>query len=138
MKTVIVIILTAFIFLSSTCKKAIQVPDQELKKIFGKWEWLETSGGFAGKITTPSKAGYSERIEFSNDGVYQKFRNDSLTDKKQFSFSQKTSIQTGKPAWVLSLNEGSNSMAVSFSGQDTLMLNEQVYDGFSYSYVRIK
>ena len=116
----------------------MQVPDPELKKIFGKWQWIETSGGFAGKITTPTKAGYFERIEFSNEGIYQKFKNDSLIERKPFSFSQKTSIQTGKTAWVLSLNEGSIPMAVSFSGQDTLMLNEQVYDGFSYTYVRMK
>jgi len=116
----------------------MQVPDPELKKIFGKWQWVESSGGFAGKITTPAKAGYSERIEFSNEGIYHKFKNDSLIDRKSFSFSQKTSIQTGKPAWVLSLNEGSIPMAVSFSGQDTLMLNEQVHDGFSHTYVRMK
>ena len=138
MKTVITITLTVFVFYASTCKKAMQVSDPEQKKIFGKWQWVESSGGFAGKITTPSKAGYTERIEFSNDGVYQKFKNDSLIDKKPFSFSQKTSIQTGKPARVLFLNEGSIPMTVSFSGQDTLMLNEQVHDGFSYTYVRIK
>ncbi len=138
MKHTVTIVLIAFVFLSSTCKKAMQVPNPALKKIFGKWQWIESSGGFAGKITTPSKAGYFERIEFSNEGIYQKFKNDSLIDRKPFSFSQKTSIQTGKPAWVLSLNEGSISMTVSFSGQDTLMLNEQVHDGFSHTYARMK
>ena len=117
----------------------MQVPDPELQKIFGKWEWVSTSGGFAGKAITPAREGYTVRIEFSNEGIYHKFKNDSLADRKQFSFVQKESIQTHQPVWLLSFEgESSLPMAVSFSGRDTLMLDEQVHDGFEYVYARIK
>src|SRR5215813_9456583 len=138
MKRFLGIAVIGLIFLSNTCKKEMELPDPELKKIFGKWEWVESSGGFAGKITTPLKAGYNMRIEFGKEGTCQKFKNDSLIAKKPFSFSQKESIQTHKPAWVISLDESSIPMAVSFSGNDTLMLNEQVHDGYQNVYTRIK
>jgi hypothetical protein len=145
MKQLFMIVLTAFVFLSSTCKKEMQLPDPELKKIFGKWQWVSTSGGFTGKTITPASEGYTVRIEFSSNGIYQKYQNNALTDRKNFSFSQGTSIHNHKPVWVISFteavphfNESPQAMSVSFSGQDTLMLDEQAYDGYGYIYVRIK
>ncbi len=147
MKRIVIGILIAFVLLSSTCKKAMQVPDPELTKIFGKWNWISTSGGFAGKIRTPSNMGYTVRVEFSNAGIYQVFKNDTLTDKKKISFSKRKSIRSDKQVWVVSYEplpdifKDTNPALpaeVSFSGQDTLMLNDYVYDGFTYTYVRIK
>ena len=145
MKQVITSLIAAFIFLSATCNKAMQVTDPNLKKIFGKWQWVESSGGFAGKIVTPQKAGYSLRLQFSTDGIYLKYKNDSLVDRKKFSLSRQKSIHNNNEAWVVSFtddtpvfNESPLPMSVSFEGSDTLILNEEVYDGFQYKYLRIK
>lgn len=116
----------------------MEVPDPELKKIFGKWDWISSTGGIAGKPIGVSSYGDIIQLEFGRDGTYKKFKNDSLIDQKKFSFSQATSIQNHEPVWVVSPGESSLKMAVSFSGSDTLMLNEQVHDGFEHVYVRIK
>jgi len=123
----------------------MQVPDPELKKIFGKWQWIESSGGFAGKATTPSKEGYIARIEFSNEYMYQLYRNDTLIDRRKFIFSKDKSIHRDKQVWIISFAQDTTleygpplPMEVLFQGEDTLMLKEKVYDGFSYTYVRMK
>jgi len=138
MKHTVTVVLIAFVFLSSTCKKAMQVPDPELQKVFGKWQWVSTSGGFAGKTITPASEKYNQRLEFTHDGTYKKYKNDSLVDGKNFSFSQSKSIHGLKQVWIISFDESSLKMAVLFLGPDTMILNEQVYDGFSHTYVRIK
>src|SRR5258705_9482965 len=86
MKHTVTVVLIAFVFLSSTCKKAMQVPDPELKKILGKWEWVSTSGGFAGKNSTPSNAGYDLRIEFKSNSMFVRYKDSTLIDNKKFSF----------------------------------------------------
>jgi hypothetical protein len=138
MKYTITVAFIAFVLLSSTCKKAMQVPDPELEKIFGKWSWVRTSGGFAGKTITPVSEGYTARFEFNSDGTYKKYKNETLTEQKKFSFLQATSINNHQPVWVISFDGSALKMAVSFSGNDTLILNEQAYDGFSHTYIRMK
>jgi hypothetical protein len=59
-------------------------------------------------------------------------------EQRNFSFSQETSIHNHQPIWVLSFSDTSLKWAVSFSGNDTLMLDDNVYDGFGHEYVRIK
>ncbi len=46
-----------------------------LKKLSGKWNWIETSGGFAGDIVTPKSEGYSIQMEFTKKGVFKSFKN---------------------------------------------------------------
>lgn len=116
----------------------MQVPAPELKKIFGKWEWVSTSGGFAGKTITPASEKYTSKLEFSSGGIYKKYKNDSLAEQKKFTFSQATSIHNHQSVWIISLDGSALKMAVSFSGNDTLMLNEQAHDGYVHVYARIK
>jgi hypothetical protein len=145
MKQVITIVLIALTLISPTCKKVMKGTDPDQEKIIGKWQWLERSGGFVGKTTTPLKEGYAIRIEFDKNGIYHKYKNDSLVDRKQFSFSKQTSIRNQKDVSVISFiddtlkfNESPLPVSISFQGNDTLMLNEEVHDGFEYVYVRIK
>jgi hypothetical protein len=138
MKQITAFVLIAFFFLSSTCKKEMQLPDPELRNIFGKWEWIRSCGGFAGGCITPASQGYTLRIEFNPSGIYKKFKNNSLTEQKTFSFSQETSIHNHLPVWVVTFSGGAQPMAVSFSGQDSLTFDENAYDGYGHEYVRIK
>ena len=86
MKNTVTVVLIAFVFLSSACKTEMQVPAPELKKIFSKWQWVSTSGGFAGKNSTPSNAGYDLRIEFKSNGMFVRYKDSTLIDNKKFSF----------------------------------------------------
>ena len=144
MKQILVGILIAFVFLSSTCKKDIEIPDPELKKIFGKWEWIQSCGGFAGGCISPATQGYTISIEFSSNGIYKKYKNNNLVDREAFSFSQGTCIHNHQQVWFVSFtqmpphHQSAFPMSVSFSGNDTLMLDDERYDGFGHIYARIK
>jgi len=135
----------SLILLAQTCGKEITLPDPELKKIFGRWEWIETSGGFAGKIITPSKAGYTDEIEFNKEGIFQEFRNGTLQDKKRFSITTDKSILKEDSAYIISFSpidslfrRTMKKHSVSFSGSDTLHLNEECFDCFSTVWSRKK
>lgn len=141
----IAVALLSFILLAQTCTKEIALPNPELKKIFGRWEWIETSGGFAGKIITPAKTGIAYAIEFSTNGIFQYYKNEKLIDKKLFSIIEGTSIYGGEKAYIVSysnvdsLFRGSMpNQSVSFSGSDTLYLKEECHDCFSTVFVRKK
>ena len=145
MKQKFLLLIFSALLLSPTCSKEIALPDPELKKIFGKWEWVESSGGFAGKIITPEQTGHASSIEFSSRGVYQYFKDNALTDRKHFSITEGKSIYTGGTAFIVSysindsLFRGSlQNQSVSFKGSDTLLLKEECHDCFSTVWVKKK
>jgi hypothetical protein len=138
----ILIYLLPFLLLAQTCNKEIPLPNSELKKIFGKWEWVETSGGFTGKITTPAKASYTEEIEFMKDGSFLRFKNGNMTDKNKFTISEGKSIFKSESTYIISFSPIDSSAAasmqkqsLSFMGNDTLFLKEECHDCFSHVYV---
>ena len=134
-----------FILLARTCGKEIQLSNPELKKLLGRWEWIETSGGFAGKIITPVKAGYTDEIEFNKEGIFQEFKNGKLQDKKRFSITKEKSNLIGDSAYIIAFDSMDSSFvraiqkqSVSFKGSDTLLLNEECFDCFSSLWIRKK
>lgn len=145
MKLQLIFISLNFFLIAPTCNKEIQLPNPELKKIFGRWEWIETSGGFAGKIVTPEETGIAYAIEFSVNGIFQYYKDEKLIDKKRFSINEGKSIYGGEKAYIIaysnldSLFRGAMpNQSVSFSGSDTLLLKEECYDCFSTVFVRKK
>jgi hypothetical protein len=139
------IALLGFILLAQQCNQEITLPNPELKKIFGRWEWVESSGGFMGKVITPAKAGYTEEIEFLKDGIFLKFKNGNVIDKNKFSISEGKSIFKAESSYIISFSpvdsSGPSSMqkqSLSFAGNDTLFLSEECYDCFSHVYLRKK
>jgi len=95
----------------------------ELKKLFGKWEWVETSGGFAGKIITPQNSGRSEEVEFTKHGIYMKYNAGYLLDKKKFNITEGKSILNKNKVYLISFSADDSSItnsvipqSVSFGG----------------------
>jgi hypothetical protein len=134
-----------FLLIAQTCNKKIALPNPELKKIFGKWEWVETSGGFAGKIITPAKAGYTEEIEFTSQGIFQEFKDGKLKDKKGFSIISGKSILKEDLNYIIYFTmidslfpRPMQKQSLSLKGSDTLLLNEECLDCFSSVWVRKK
>ena len=139
------ILFLSMLFISPTCNKELQLPNPELKKIFGRWQWVETSGGFAGKTITPLKAGYQEEITFNSEGIFQEFKDGKLQDKKRFSIEAGKSILQEDSAYIISFSTIDTSFgraiqkqSVIFKGSDTLLLNEECNDCFNSVWVRMK
>jgi hypothetical protein len=135
---------SAFLFLLlGNCRKEIAVPDPALQKLFGKWTWAQSSGGFAGTTTTPSGGGTSAGIEFRKDGICI-ISTGKKKDKMKFTLSEGKSIFSTEPASLITYediglfdkNSAPPQQSVRFSGPDTLLLNDECYDCFSHLYVR--
>ncbi len=132
-------------FFMTTCRKDISVPNQDLDKLFTTWNWVQSTGGFAGQVTSPATTGYSQTIEFGRDGIYKRYKNGKLLDKFKFTLSEGTSIFSTGSAFLIKYEQtgifSSNdspmiSQSIKFSGQDTLFLNDEVYDGYSNIYTK--
>jgi hypothetical protein len=147
MKNYRVLMAIAYITVSmifSACRKDISLPDPSLEKLFGSWEWVQTSGGFAGQIKTPATEGHTQSVEFSSKGIYKLFINGDQKSKSKFTLSYTTAMHSpDSPVLVTYENLGSGHQSddivkqyLTFKGEDTLYLNDDCVDCFNYVYVR--
>lgn len=124
--------LIATLYVFAGCKK-LAAPDEASKEIIGTWSYKSNDGGFSGTGGS-TRFSSNSTIEFSDKGVYKEFDGTKKIEKYRFSI-QMSSNSVYLPyevvfenAEILSYNYIINS--------DTLYLNENVADGFSYVFVR--
>jgi len=138
--TTMILMLT---FALTNCRKDISVPNTEYDNLFGKWEWISTSGGFGGSIDNPTTTGYTQMIEFTQKGICIGYKNDKKQKKTNFTFGG-NSMFLGKESWYLNFEDrglfkdkNKNSQLVTLIGKDTLILNEMgVSEGYISKYVK--
>jgi hypothetical protein len=136
-------ILALSLFMAS-CRKDISVPDSSLDKLFGKWNWVQTSGGFTGQINTPALAGYTSTIYFKKTGICKSYENGKEQYKLKFSLSEGTSIYSTGTAYLIKYEQTglfpkkatTIAESIRFGGQDSLYLSEEASGGYIYAYVK--
>lgn len=139
MKIPSIIVLFLSLFALMACKKEIDVPTEETKLLYGKWQLVGITGGFSGGGTSLSED--IETVEFLPNGVSKWYINGKQKEKHKFTFQQGTSI-TGSDKVVIkyqrknALKEAKQSQGIFFISQDELLLNNECYDCYSYVYVR--
>ena len=123
-----------FIFLTSffSCQR-ISVPEPSLNVLFGEWKFQSASGGFTG-----DGPGWSQsrgiRINFKKSGTVIRSEAGRVVQTENFKFVQKTSIFSDDISYQLDYPQ-SIDQSFSIKG-DTLLLQDEVHDGFSYTYTR--
>lgn len=131
------ILISLFIFLAITsCKKEIVLPDPTLEQLFDEWEWVSSSGGITGDVTTAATAGYTQRIEFKSNGAYKIYKNDKLQNKTFFSLTEGTSMLSNKKEFIIHYKDHQFPQTVSFRGPDTLSLRDECSDCYGHVYRR--
>jgi hypothetical protein len=105
--------------------------------LIGSWNWLYTSGGYAGNLSTPQSTGEIKRIEFNANNDFRYYINDLLKSEHKFQ------IETGK-----TITSQDNALiikdilwirqSISFRTTDTLVLFDECYDGYTHYFNRIK
>lgn len=114
------------------------------KKLKGKWEWVETSGGFAGEISTPKTENYTVQIEFSKNGLFKSFKNNVSDLKMKYKVSLGKSVYTIENVYLINYKSCKGPIvnrmndSFEFKGNDTLILKEECMDCYSRVYVRKK
>ena len=138
--TIAIMVLTVTM---TNCRKDVSLPSPEYKKMFGQWEWLGSSGGFAG-ITLKPEDGHTMIIEFNENGICKSFENGKKKGKSKYSFTEGTSIYNGEKAvfikfvetGLFDFHKTSSLMLIEFRGQDTLYLSDNMRDGYRSAYIR--
>ena len=139
----ILIFIVALLGLIS-CKKEINVPKEDYKKLFGKWEWVYSTGGLAGGVITPETENYNLEIEYKKNGIYKEFKDGKRIEKFTFHFEKAESIFSSGEDYLIFYSKGKFSKkgvmyhSFNFIGNDTLLLNEECYDCYGNLYVRKK
>jgi hypothetical protein len=133
------------LFIATSCKKEIKLPDTSLEKLYGKWN-LVKSYGKHGEGEIPSAGGYQIWISFNNLGEYDKYR-DSIqlvngmyrVDQEVDSLSENY-ILTTTASYRYNGKEYNlgDSLRIDFKGDDTLALYCDCENGLDYLYTRIK
>jgi hypothetical protein len=113
------------------------------KKIIGKWRWVETSGGFAGTISTPVSEGKTIKIEFTAKGIHNEWEETKLVYSRPYRV-EKAAVASGENVeWIVhgskkDMRQQKMNEYFEFRGKDTLILSPKCPDCFVRVFVRTK
>jgi hypothetical protein len=114
------------------------------KKLIGKWQWIESSGGMAGEILNPQTEKYEMQIEFTKKGRFTEWKDQKTTASLKYMVKNGKSIHSKEPQPIITYipkpNSKSTLMSDSFEfyGNDTLMLKTECYDCYARLFIRKK
>jgi hypothetical protein len=127
-----------FVFIILTSCGSEDINASKRKSLEGKWIWVQSSGGFAGKTETPESTNQVIYIEFSGNSL-KKYVNGTLSADNTFVIKTQESIFGGKKSMIVSDNPDKYFVALSFEIEgNKLYLSEECYDCFGSKYERVK
>ena len=130
-------VLTAYLI--TDCESYPINPAPAKYQLVGEWLWLSRTGGITGGTITPNE-GTKQTIKFSPDSLYSVYSNDSLIYRYNFNMQKKRTIYSVDSLDVICFQ------SMSMSGQrvilrltyDTLMLGDNLVDGYTYLYKKVE
>lgn len=112
-----------------------ETPEMEKvsQPLIGEWLWVESSGGFAGTTILPKD---NERVllAFHKNGTFTIKLNGKETETGNYTVELQPSIFNQEQTYLLVYKNGI-SQGFQFE-QKKLYLTDEVYDGFSHTYVK--
>ena len=129
------ILLSILAFLLFGCGK-INTPNAEAEKIFGTWRFVHSSGGFSGAGNSSYDA--TDTYEYEDNGTFSHYKGSQLLDQSSFSLQLGPSITSQTDQLLVHYGNGmSQQLSQSFNiHHDTLLLSDEVFDGFQYVFVK--
>ncbi len=102
----------------------------------GNWSWVMSRGGIAGLTETPASTGRHLNYNFIDDKKLVITDNSNVTNTT-YRVDKKTSANSGALSDILTIDNVSiESVLTHYS--DTMVISEDVVDGFSYFFVKVK
>jgi hypothetical protein len=127
-------ILSIGVYFFSSCEDSEEVKH----RIVGKWNWIQSFGGYAGHYITPQSAGYSKTIIFDVNKYYSVFRDDSLTEKTTYQITYEDIWGDQELEEILTIEGDPIKQVIEFEGIDTLKLLENCFDCYNHTFIRIQ
>jgi len=129
MKSILLVL--SFIGLVSFCSK--DEDPQIAAALIGKWIWIESSGGIAGVIKTPSTTGNEITIEFTAK-KFTKFVNGIVDLEMTYKIETGSSIRSKENTFLI-IYENDQKQSIELNG-NKLILFDECYDCFQYEYLK--
>jgi len=131
-----VLLLFLFVLLASCSSENSNVTAS--KKLEGKWNWIQSTGGIAGTTNTPQSSNQVIYIEFSGNS-FKKYINGKLSADHTFIIKTDKSIFGGERQMIVNDNPITYFPPMSYEiDGNKLSLSEECYDCFGSQYERIK
>jgi len=125
--------LTLLEILSGGCSKNKYSSSLCGNSLYGKWHWVETSGGFAG-VTYRARADSNVVLNLYTNGAFEQTLNGHVNSSGSFILGTAPD-RSGNPQQTITL--GSSIPEYLQMRNDSLMLTDGFDDGFSSVYIRV-
>jgi hypothetical protein len=132
-----VLILFSLVIILGSCSKENITSTRVSSGLTGEWNWVYSSGGFAGTTYTPKSTGETRSIEFDTNGVFRSYVNNILSAETKYRLVKSRSIYSQDSA-LLIFRESSMPQNFKIRSNDTLILMDECFDCFDHLYTRIK
>jgi len=126
--SIVVFIVSLFVLIS-----CVTNPGDHEKTIFGYWQFVKSTGGFAGETTTPDELGYQEILHFSQDSLVFRYRDNQLITVTQYHIYPG---QNDGVADTLYRKDHYVRQIISFNTADTLVLTDYCIDCYQTVFSR--
>jgi hypothetical protein len=116
----------------------------QTKLLIGKWNWIESSGGFGGGVLTPKTEAYTINIEFTKKNIFKSYKDGVFNMQSNVKFNIGKSIYSSELKTIITYYRGKErDMSImndsfEFTGKDTLILKQECNDCYTRTFVRIK
>ncbi len=128
---ILVLVLVLF-----ACDEPLEIEyASDAEKIADIWIWVKAVGGISGEEFTPESTGQESRIVFSRDGYLSWYDNPYFPYRVKYSLGRDITIFSTDSVPVV-IVDSSAVFKYAFLGNDTLILDDNYYDGFQRTYAR--
>ena len=128
MKKISLIVFFVGIFFSCSVEVEEKVFEPEM---FGRWEWVKSTGGIDGRTETPASTGEQITIEFLI-GTYKKYVDGKLAEEMTYKIDVGESMISGENSVIIIYQNGWKQ-SVEFEN-DNLILQDECSDCFRNEY----
>ncbi|MBS4035291.1 MAG: hypothetical protein KGZ85_12550 [Ignavibacterium sp.] len=129
------ILLGLIILIFTSCNTNNQ--NEELPMLYGKWIWVQSSGGIDGSTITPKENEPVKILRFVKPDKIESYIGDSLISSRSFKLKKDLSIYSADSLYFIIDGTSSFPKAIFRLTENTLSLADNFYDGFSELYHRI-
>ena len=128
-----VFFITCFCFLFA-CS---QGDNSNSKLLKGEWRWASSGGGIAGEVLTPQTEGHSAKLVF--DGKQATFyRNNNQVGNSKYQLQKRKSIYFEENKDFIVYDKKRMPDVIIYLVPDTLVLGDNLFDGYTSVYIRSK
>ncbi|QKG81054.1 hypothetical protein [Tenuifilum thalassicum] len=140
------LMLTVFLF-SLSCSEDITTLAEIKEKLIGEWEWVQSEGGLSGtEVLTPETTGIYRYIKFNEKDTVLVWENNENVQTTSYCLQREESILKNRESIILTINYKyfNNNDTIILPMRyiivkigRTLILEEDVYDGYKHWYTRL-